>query len=249
MASLAIREGVRSAGTYSTKDTREREPYFERAELRVPMAEEELHWWHTAAESVLGLRGTGFEGGGLTIWDAQKIHDTHMSLRKARHRSDMAKVAKIGPLIARLSGISQMLAALAFAPRRWSAVRSQAGAGRHEDTSSPDTLASLTRRAGRPGCLAGVCLVTRAARLAWAARERRLKHDPAEPTAFDLLTFLRDEAQGDGGQKILRPCLTEAEELLAGAVAEYDVLLQERIVGARRAAEAQLARLRAGEGP
>lgn len=240
----ALHEVSRGLGTYSTRDERGApEP---RVDNRIPLAEVELQWWFTVAEGALGLRGVGYEGGGHTVWDDAKINDTHVDRRRHRHRKGVADARRIGPLVAQMSREAQAIAALAFAARRWSVVRTQADLDPRGDQPSPDTLASLTKRTGRLGTLAGVCLLTKRLRVAWAAREHSNKREAREPTSMELLTFLQDEAQGKSPQKVLRPACAEAEGLLGGAIAEYEVLRRDVADRAFAAETEYFTALRAG---
>lgn len=243
-----------AAKTFTTRDAhiqREPGPRFEEAES-------ELHWYFTVAESVLGLRGGGLEpSGGQAVWDSARIHDAHMKPRLTRHRADMAKVARIKPTVERLSRESSFKAMIVLQPRRWSLVRPNEQTDEAtEHSASPDPLASITRRPKGLGCLAGLCMLTPAANLAWTARERALKHPERDPSPLDLLTFLRDEATSLNARKTFKPMVEQASRLFDVALAEYETHRLERVAVERvrhqeivQARDASLARLRAGEGP
>jgi hypothetical protein len=235
----------RAPKTYTTRDVA---PARGETRLKYPSTEGELHWWFTVAESVLGEKAMGLESGGKVVWDDQRIHDAHMGPRSFRHRQDMASVSKITPLITELSRESWAIVAVTYRPRRWSLVRPHEGA-RGEESPSPDALAGITRRPKGLGCLAGVCLLTRAATAAWTSRERAAKHPEREPSTVDILTLLRDEAQGQDPRRFFAPILREANTILDAALGEYDAMRTAREDATKVAREAELARLRAGEGP
>lgn len=212
-------------------------------------AEWELSWWFTCSDAAQGLRAAFVpDAGAHAVWDEDRIHRAHMRPRTSRHRAALANVARIGPCVAAMRPELRARAAVVFTPRRWSVVR--AGARRADgtaDDSAPDPLAAATRRPGRDGCLAGLCLLTRAAKAAWAeweAARTGLGWVPI-PTRADLLAFLQDEAAGSRRRKVFRPIVAEAERLLAEAVAEYDVLRRARVAAERDGERAELARLAA----
>ena len=88
-------------------------------EYKYAAAQSELELYFASRDSILGLRGSGFESGGKVVWDALRIHMAHITPRYAEHRKQLQDLADIEPRVRALPIEDRLAALVTFTPRSW----------------------------------------------------------------------------------------------------------------------------------
>lgn len=110
-------------------------------EYKYANAQSELELYFASRDSILGLRGCGFESGGKVVWDALRIHMAHITPRYPEHRKQLQDLADIEPRIRAMPLEDRVAALVTFSPRSWNL-----------------KLASQFSRGARGGSLLGIAL-------------------------------------------------------------------------------------------
>lgn len=180
---------------------------------------EELIWFFTSADAVMGLHGAGLERGSATVFDDKRSWEAHRRLHDAWHRSQIAKRARVVDLLFGLEKAARLDLARVYVPF---------GTGR----ASPRTIAVLTRQK-RP--LLGLVLHTEGLRRAFA----RQYGDEVDPPQDIMLRFVDDALENAPNEGLkqnhkFRKALDEADERETAAASVYDVARRESLRAASK---------------
>ena len=198
------------------------------------IAESEICWWYTQRDAALGISGIGFEGGSQSVWDEARSGRAHgfsvgdegeITVMRTGHlstrlRANLAREAKIGPVIYALNSSARLVLAQAW---------DTAGATRR-------VLNLMASRDASGAPLVGLALTTPA--MCEVAQKQKL----ASPTA--KIRWL-DEVVASGVRRAIGVIRAQALERYVSTLAMYESHRLERAQASRDERAREMAELRA----